>query len=120
MKQVPPNTDDSIALKDIIAVIPDDPDVGKPADFAPTTGRVLQDSETDAVYVGTGSSWLDIGAESGLASGIVDLDPRDVRSISAPAEGDTAYHDGSGANTAGPAHYTGSNWISTVDGTTIS
>lgn len=120
MERVPPSTNDSIALKEIIAAIPDDPDIGKPADFAPTKGRVLQDSETDAVYVGTGTSWLNIGSEVGFASRLVDFEPIDVRAISGPAEGDVAYHNGSGTNTAGPAHYNGSSWISTVDGSTIS
>ena len=43
----------------------------------------------------------------------------DVRNISSPLRGDTAYHDGSGSNTEGPAHYDGTDWISTVDGSTI-
>jgi len=45
--------------------------------------------------------------------------PQDVRNVSSPSRGDTAYHDGSGSNTEGPAHYDGTDWISTVDGSTI-
>lgn len=51
----------------------------------------------------------------------LDLPPQDVRNISSPSAGTMAYHDGSGSNTEGPAHYTsGGSWVSTVDGTTIS
>lgn len=48
--------------------------------------------------------------------------PTDVRniSISSSFDGTISYHDGSGANTEGPAHFNGTDWISTVDGTTIS
>lgn len=46
--------------------------------------------------------------------------PQDVRTITDPRSGQQSYHDGSGANTEGPAHYTsGGAWVSTVDGTTI-
>lgn len=44
---------------------------------------------------------------------------RDVTSISSPQEGWVAYHDGSGSETEGPAFFDGDNWVSTVDGTTI-
>jgi len=51
----------------------------------------------------------------------IQYDPTDVRNISSPEQGDTAYHDGSGSNTEGPAHYTsGGSWVSDVDGSTIS
>lgn len=44
--------------------------------------------------------------------------PQDVTTISSPSAGQVAYNDGT-VGTAGPAHYDGSSWISTVDGTTI-
>lgn len=50
----------------------------------------------------------------------VQYDPQDVRNIASPSAGWTAYHDGSGSNTEGPAFYNGTSWISQVDGTTIS
>jgi len=43
----------------------------------------------------------------------------DVRTISSPAQGWIAYHDGSGKNTEGPAFYNGAGWISQVDSSTI-
>jgi len=46
--------------------------------------------------------------------------PQDVRNVSSPSQGDTAYHDGSGTNTEGLAAYDGTDWISQVDGSTIS
>lgn len=46
------------------------------------------------------------------------LEPQDVRTIEA-AEGDIAYHNGSGSNTEGPAFYNGSVWTSMVDGAEI-
>ena len=49
----------------------------------------------------------------------LELAPKDVRNISSPSEGWVAYHDGSGSHTEGPAHYDGTVWISTVDGSTI-
>lgn len=51
--------------------------------------------------------------------GPIAFSPRDVRSISSPSRGWTAYHDGSGSNPEGPAFYDGSKWISQIDGTTI-
>lgn len=44
---------------------------------------------------------------------------QDVTAISSPSQGDVAYHDGSGSETVGPAHFDGTDWISIVDGTTI-
>jgi hypothetical protein len=48
------------------------------------------------------------------------MEPQDVRNISSPQQGDISYHGGAGSNTVGPAHYDGSNWVSLVDGSTIS
>jgi len=44
---------------------------------------------------------------------------QDVRGISNPSRGYTAYHDGSGGGKEGPAYYDGNSWISSVDGSTI-
>lgn len=49
--------------------------------------------------------------------------PQDVTTISSPSQGTVAYHDPSvsaDGNTEGPAFYNGMNWVSQVDGTTIS
>lgn len=45
---------------------------------------------------------------------------QDVRNISSPSQGYVAYHDGSGTNTEGLAAHNGTDWISQVDGSTIS
>lgn len=45
--------------------------------------------------------------------------PQDVTAVSSPSQGQQAYHEGSGGNTEGPAFYDGDNWISLVDGSTI-
>lgn len=42
-----------------------------------------------------------------------------IGTIDGPSKGYTAYHDGSGDNTEGPAFYDGSDWISLVDNSTI-
>lgn len=44
--------------------------------------------------------------------------PQDVTAISNPVEGMVAYNNGT-VGTAGPAHYDGTDWVSTVDGTVI-
>lgn len=45
--------------------------------------------------------------------------PRDVRRIDSPQTGDIAYHDGSGSHTEGLAAFNGTQWMSQVDGSTI-
>lgn len=55
-----------------------------------------------------------------LSDNIIRYDAQDVRNLSGVNQGYVAYHDGSGANTEGLAAYNGTDWISQVDGTTIS
>jgi hypothetical protein len=43
----------------------------------------------------------------------------DVRTVSSPSRGLTAYHDGSGGHREGPATYTSDGWVSVVDGSSI-
>jgi len=90
----------------------------------PTEGRVGVATNSDTVYIGDGSSWVNvntaIAADADVASDIVGLTPQDVTDISSPSRGDVAYHDGSGGNTEGVANYNGTSWVSVVDGTTIS
>ena len=50
----------------------------------------------------------------------MNMEPRDVLSISSPIEGLEAYHDGTNSNTVGPCFYDGGSWVSLVDGSTIS
>lgn len=82
--------------------------------------------------IGDGWMTLNTGALSGGPDGndlrITDLRwsqyvPQDVTTISSPSQGTVAYHDPSisaDGNTEGPAFYNGTNWVSQVDGTTIS
>jgi len=65
----------------------------------------------------TGALWTDLKFADAR---IIKNSTQDVRNISSPSEGWTAVHDGSGTNTAGPAWYNGADWVSVVDGTTIS
>ena len=62
---------------------------------------------------------LTLGGSNIEQVGYLELNPKDVRNISSPSEGFISYHDGSGSNTQGPAHFNGTDWISTVDGSTI-
>ena len=72
-----------------------------------------------ALYVHEGDlTAVDDKDNVGLPVEKVRRTPVDVTSISNPVQGMTAYNDGS-TGTEGPAHYDGTDWISTVDGTTI-
>lgn len=65
-----------------------------------------------------GSNVYDLSGSPTFADG--SMVPQDVRNITNTYRGRTGYHDGSGTNTEGPAHYTsGGSWVSDVDGTTI-
>lgn len=50
---------------------------------------------------------------------VLDKKVQDVRNISSPADGQQAFHDGSGTNTAGPAAYHNATWIALRDNTEI-
>lgn len=101
-----------------------------------TQGRIVYatgaGASAEGIYKHDGTAYATTGA--GLRDGdnfdgqgtsnfsnlnLVGYSPQDVRNISSPSQGYTAYHDGSGSNTEGPAHYNGTDWISTVDGSTI-
>lgn len=72
-----------------------------------------------ALYVNNGElRGIDASGAVGLPLDKSIYTPQDVTAISNPVEGMVAYNDGS-VGTAGPAHYNGTDWISTVDGTTI-
>lgn len=71
----------------------------------------------DALQARGGINFFDNDAQN---VNVTRHNPQDVRNISSPSQGWEAYHDGSGSNTEGPAFYNGSNWISQVDGSTIS
>lgn len=68
----------------------------------------------------TNGADLDLDGNDIINHGVDKYQTQDVRNISSPAQGHVAYHDGSGGNTEGLAAYNGTDWISQVDGTTIS
>jgi len=74
MPSIPPNANDSIDLGTLVAAVADDLIVGQRSEYAPTSGRVLEDSQTGAVYVGNGSAWIDIDADSGVTSPALNTD----------------------------------------------
>lgn len=69
---------------------------------------------------GSGGFQADGGTGCEWTTNPQELDPQDVRNISSPSQGWFAYHDGSGSNTEGLAAYNGTDWISQVDGSTVS
>jgi hypothetical protein len=80
--------------------------------------RISPDSGL-SLYVNNGElRAVDDQGALGLPVDTVVYTPQDVTAISSPSEGMVAYNDGT-TGTAGPAHYNGTDWISTVDGTTI-
>lgn len=58
-------------------------------------------------------------AAGGTGGGDYDGTPQDVRNISSPAQGDMAYHDGSGSHTEGPAFYDSTQWVALLNGEVI-
>lgn len=118
------STNGALTLEQLLATAVDDPVTADDlsdlqTSYEPAAGRVAEATGTGTYYLGDGSSWIvsDDVAFSLKTSGQT---PTDVTALSSPSQGDTAYHDGSGGNTEGPAFYDGSQWVSTVDGTTIS
>jgi len=74
MPKLPPNANDSIDLGTLVRAVSDDAIVGQRSEYAPSKGRVLEDSETGTVYVGNGSAWVDVDAGSGVTSPAVNAD----------------------------------------------
>lgn len=68
--------------------------------------------QSSGITTGGGGSFSFSGSNDGVqfVDQVKTHTPQDVRNISNPGEGDTAYHDGSGPGLAGPADYAGSNW----------
>jgi hypothetical protein len=66
----------------------------------------------------TGNNTLSLGLNNITGVTTMGFDPRDVRNISNPSEGDIAFHDGSGNAGKGIAYFDGSNF-QVLDGGTI-
>lgn len=121
---VPLTANADVSLASLLTLVAEEPvraanSTALSNEFSPTEGRVAILAD-DSVYIGDGSAWVDASTIA-LAAAETARSPQDVRAISNPTAGDVAYHDGSGTNTEGPAHYTsGGSWVSTVDGSTIS
>lgn len=83
-----------------------------------TDTELLRFYSTGTVDIRNGSLNVLNGPVQPKGNGVV-MDPVDIRTVTG-VRGRKGYHDGSGTNTEGPAHHDGDNWISTVDGSTIS
>lgn len=89
-------------------------------------GYEIARAGSGVVTISNGNDEIRIGEDLSIqgnalrSAGRVEYNPVDVRNISSPAQGWVAYHDGSGTNTEGLAAFDGSNWVSQVDGSTIS
>lgn len=82
--------------------------------------------ETDAVNSTNVSASDTVDADTASARSVnpterIDNPPQDVRNITDPTAGDTAFHDGSGTdNTTGLAQFDGTDWVSILDNTVVS
>lgn len=65
-RQLEPNAAGDMPLSELIKEAADDVDVGQRDDYAPTAGRVLEDSQTGTVWLGDGDSWLDVDHATGI------------------------------------------------------
>jgi hypothetical protein len=63
---VSPNGNSNIPLGEILKALADDPQVGQTSNYDPADGRVLKDSVSGTIYVGDGSSWIDVDATCGI------------------------------------------------------
>lgn len=125
---------DRIDFATLVRVLVDDVEtVASQSDLqthAPSEGRVAvvtAGSKPYDVFVGTGSSWLDVRAELGLSLAQQELAPQDLTAGDAPAPasaGVQATHDGTGTPPAGTyaADPANNQWVGADDrtsGTTI-
>jgi len=73
MTDLTPDSNGRIGLEGIVQVLADGHEIGQRANFFPTEGRVLEDSEDGTIYLGDGTQWLTVGAESGLTTPSLDV-----------------------------------------------
>jgi len=130
-----PIDSDYLPLPTLVRALTDDVEqvesTGDLQEHAPTEGRVAEvtaGTRPYDIYIGTGDSWLDVGATLGISAAVQRLESQDLTAADAPAptsDGVLATHDGSGTPPAGtyvsdPAN---NQWAGADDlssGTTIS
>jgi len=61
-----PDANGDLALREIVKTAADAVEVGQPDEHAPASGRVLEDSQTGQVWLGTGTAWRDIDHAVGM------------------------------------------------------
>jgi hypothetical protein len=61
-----PDAAGDLPLAELVKTAADAVEAGQPADYAPATGRVLDDSQTDQVWLGDGTEWRDITHTVGM------------------------------------------------------
>ena len=117
------NTDGRIDIATLVKLLAGDHEVRTdPTSYAPTRGRVIEDSADGSVWVGDGDGWVDIENDlyfDGLAPG---LQARDLLAESAP-NGVIRTHDGTDGDTTNPrglAQRVSGAWVSLIDGGEIS
>jgi len=74
MTDLTPDSNGQIDLAGLVKVLADERQVGQRVNHAPTEGRVLVDSETGEVYLGDGTEWLTVAAESGVTTPTLNTD----------------------------------------------
>jgi len=73
MTDLTPDSNGRIGLEGIVQVLADGHEIGQRANFFPTEGRVLEDSEDGTIYLGDGTQWLTVGDGSGLTTPSIDV-----------------------------------------------
>lgn len=59
-RAIPLESDGALSLRELMLALADAAEVGQRTNTHPTNGRVLDDSQTEQVWVGDGDSWLDL------------------------------------------------------------
>jgi hypothetical protein len=74
MTDLTPDSNGRIGLEGIVQVLADDHEIGQRANFFPTEGRVLEDSEDGTIYLGDGTQWLTVATDAGVTTPTLNTD----------------------------------------------
>jgi len=108
-----------VRFKEVLKAVADDTTRGTESggiDPFPTEGRLFVATDSDAVYVGDGDSWLDVDEAVGLDRFLPV--PEDLTARDGGRDGEVAVHDGSGAPARAVAEWRGGDgdWYSYAEG----
>jgi len=68
-KSVDLNDSQDLTLTTVVRLLADEPKKrSNPTELAPTRGRVIEESDSNKVYIGDGNQWLDISSAVGMSS----------------------------------------------------